>query len=158
MPTPNVTVVSIHGRRAGLYEGLLAPFGMHVGGEGLDGMLVSASPGLTATAGGTQALSAVVPATVARYSVVATAADGATLPRARLGMMIVVANDGANTMQLFGWPATQDTIDGVASATGVPVSAARRSVFYCVVEAVPAQGVAPLVPGAWISLGVAKST
>ncbi len=67
---------------------------------------------------------------------------GVTLPAATAGAMIAVFNGGANPVQVYG--AGTDTIDGVAAATGVPLTNAKRCLFIC------------FATGSWISaqLGV----
>lgn len=86
--------------------------------------------GLTAHAGGTQAAALALSATksVHRVSTVGTAADSVKLPAATgSGDVHVVINDAAaNSMQLFG--SGTDTIDAVATATGVAVAAAKRRI------------------------------
>jgi hypothetical protein len=49
---------------------------------------------------------------------VATAGDSVKLPASVAGLNITIINNGANVMQVFG--AGTDTINGVATATGVP--------------------------------------
>lgn len=84
----------------------------------LTGLLTeSAASGLTAAAGGTQAAALALTAEVNRVTTVATAADSVKLPPSAPGLTILVINQGANPMQVFG--AGTDTIDAVATATGV---------------------------------------
>lgn len=91
--------------------------------------LVSAAAAITATPGGTQVTSLVLAAQINQVSVVATGADGVRLPAAIVGMQIVIINDGANALQVFGHLTA--TIDGITSATGVALSAAKRATFHC---------------------------
>jgi len=85
---------------------------------------------ITAHAGGTQAAALALSASksVHRVTVVGTAADSVKLPAATgSGDMHIVANDdSAESLQLFG--AGTDTIDGVATATGVAVAAGKRRI------------------------------
>jgi hypothetical protein len=66
----------------------------------------------------------------------AAASTGVTLPSAAtvgIGSVVYVFNAGANAMQVYG--AGSDTIDGVAAATGVPLTNAKRSVYIVVAAA-----------------------
>jgi hypothetical protein len=101
--------------------------------------------GVTARAGGGKALATPLAYGMNRITIVATAADSVLLPKAADGAEVLVINDAAaNAAQVFG--AGTDTIDGVATATGVVLSAAKRAWFYC------------LTDGAWISLTGVKAT
>jgi hypothetical protein len=98
--------------------------------------------GLTAAAGGTQAgaLALAASKTVHNITTVATAADSVKLPLATgSGGMHWVKNSAAvNSLQLFG--SGTDTIDGVATATGVAVAAGKSRILY------------DLAAGQWVSL------
>lgn len=86
--------------------------------------------GLTATAGGTKALALALPASFNVLSVVATNGDSVLMPTDRqVGDEVIIVNDGAANAQVFG--AGTDTIDGVATATGVVLTAAKRCSYYC---------------------------
>jgi hypothetical protein len=85
---------------------------------------------LTATAGGTQAAALALTAQVNRVTTVANAADSVLLPASAPGLWVVVVNSGANAMQVFG--KGTDTIDGVATATGVSQSAGFAVMYTCV--------------------------
>lgn len=89
--------------------------------------------GLTAHSGGTQAAAlalAAAPTTVHEVTTVGAAADSVKLPLATgSGVVHVVKNSAAvNSMQLYG--SGTDTIDGVATATGVAVAAGKAR--YCI--------------------------
>lgn len=60
----------------------------------------------------------------------AAASTGVTLPAGVVGEEIIVVNAGANAIQVYG--NGSDTIDGVAGATGVPLTNGKRAVFMCV--------------------------
>lgn len=63
----------------------------------------------------------------------AASGTGATLPASAdvgIGGSVIVFNAGANAAQIYG--AGSDTIDGVAAATGVPLTNAKRAIFICV--------------------------
>lgn len=76
-------------------------------------------------------------------NVIATAAasTGVSLPAGRyVGQECYIYNDGANPAQVYGVIGGTDTIDGVAGATGVALTNARRARFRVV--AVSVAGVA----------------
>lgn len=101
---------------------------------------------ITATAGGVQATALSIKPTVAFHEVttVATAADAIKLPPAKPGEMHFIKNSGANSMQVFG--AGTDTIDSVATATGVAQEAGDAVIYVC------------LVAGNYIRLGGVATT
>jgi hypothetical protein len=116
--------------------------------EGLPGTesVFAAQDGVVATPGGT-ASNSVSLAKFEGYHIVtvANAADGVVLPPAKKGMRRILFNDGANAAQVFAGGGS--TIDGVAGATGVPLTNAKRAIFYCFSD------------GAWLSaqLGVVSA-
>lgn len=82
--------------------------------------------GITAKAGGTQDGTQLTEAN--NYiSVCATAGDSVVLPVAAAGMAIYVRNGGAKDAQVFG--VTPATINGVATATGVPLTAGTSATY-----------------------------
>lgn len=93
---------------------------LSVGAAGLE-------PAVTAHAGGTQAAAFALSATASFHdvTVVGTAADSVKLPLATgSGNIHWVKNSAAvNSLQLYG--AGTDTIDGVATATGVAIAAGK---------------------------------
>lgn len=97
----------------------------------------SSADGITAHAGGTKAAATVLTAQINRVSVCATPGDSVLLPAAIAGRVVDVFNDGATAMQVFG--AGTDTIDGVATGTGVVLSNSKRARYVC------------FTTGAWIS-------
>jgi hypothetical protein len=140
--------LSIHGRIFGLFRGLISLGDAFLGGDNFHGVLESTADGLVAT-GTNQATALQLSAVLNRFSTVA-ASTGAMLPVSQPGMTIEVINDGAQTLTVFPSNSANEvaapTIDGVAAATGVSVSSARRSMFKCTTA------------GTWFSYGVAKST
>jgi hypothetical protein len=102
---------------------LLNP-GEFVGGGGY-----SFADGLTATAGGTRAAALKLTAAINRVATCATAADSVSLPPAVGGQTIYVFNNGAAAMQVFGDPATSDTINAVAAGTGVSLAAGGKAIY-----------------------------
>ena len=101
---------------------------------------------LTAHAGGTKAAALSLKSTCSFHDVatVATAADSILLPQAKEGEFHFVKNSGAASMQVFGQGT--DTIDSVATGTGVAQLAGDGVLYYC------------LVPGNWIRLGGVSAT
>lgn len=100
--------------------------------------------GVTARAGGGKALATALAYGMNRITICATAADSVLLPRAADGAEVLVVNDGAAAAQVFG--GGTDTIDGIATGTGVVLTNARRTWFYCFTD------------GAWQSFQGLKST
>lgn len=60
----------------------------------------------------------------------AAASTGVILPVGVAGMRITVFNGGANAVQVYA--SASETIDGVAGATGVPLTNAKRADFFFV--------------------------
>lgn len=142
---PFANFLSLHGRLYGLFRGLISSGDAFLGGDGVHGILNSFTDTITAHAGGTQAAALALVSVVNRVTVVGTAADSVKLPPSTPGMSILIINDAAaNALQVFG--AGTDTIDGVATATGVALTAAKRAWFICATA------------GAWQSLTGVKST
>jgi hypothetical protein len=86
--------------------------------------------GITATAGGTKAAARVLTAAINVISVCATAADSVLLMPALAGLQTLVCNRGAASCQVFG--AGTDTIDDVATATGVAQATLKNALYTCV--------------------------
>ena len=84
---------------------------------------------LTAHAGGTQAAALALSATAKfhRVSTCATAGDSVSLPTAVANDWHYIRNDGAAACQVFG--AGTDTINGVATATGVSLPVGVGALF-----------------------------
>jgi hypothetical protein len=86
--------------------------------------------GLVATPGGVQATALLLPGVVNYVGTVATAADAVRLaPAPSLNDSILVVNQGAASMQVFG--SGTDTINGVATATGVAQAAGVAALYIC---------------------------
>ena len=103
---------------------------------------VALETGLTAHAGGGQGSALALSATKVVHNVatVGTAADSVALPAATgSGKLHFVKNSAAaNSLQLFG--AGTDTIDGVATGTGVAIAAGKARLLV------------DIASGAWVSL------
>lgn len=93
------------------------------------GVLTSGASALTAHAGGTQAAALALTAAINSVGTVGTIADSVKLPASVAGGIVVVVNDAALSLQAFG--ASTDTIDDVATATGVAVPGKSTAVFWC---------------------------
>jgi len=106
---------------------------------------VSTHNTITAHAGGGRTSAVALDKQVNRISVCATTADSVVLPAAVAGDFRAVFNDGAAAAQIFA--DGSDTIDDVAGATGVPLTNAKRAIYFC------------LTTGAWVSaqLGAASA-
>jgi len=105
---------------------------IRVSGQSLaDFMMVTPSAGLTAHAGGTQAAALALTAGVNYITTCATAGDSVRLPTSVAGLTVEVINAGAASCQVYG--AGTDTINNVATATGVPVAAGKTGYYRCAV-------------------------
>ena len=106
-----------------------------VGAGGLSsgpGLVTSSStPTITAFAGGGQTNAVALTATVNRLSVVAPQGDSVRLPTAVVGQAVVIDNRGAQAAQVFG--AGTDTINGIATATGISHGVNQIATYYCFV-------------------------
>lgn len=89
----------------------------------------SAADAITAFAGGGQTNATALPASFNRVATVATANDSVKLPASVAGRSVYVVNGSANSMQVFG--AGTDTIDDVATATGVAQAAGKSATYFC---------------------------
>lgn len=89
----------------------------------------SASNTLTAHAGGGQTNALQLTSELNRITTVATAGDSVMLPAAVQGLTILIDNAGANQMQVYG--NGTDTINGVATATGVSQMAGSEVIYVC---------------------------
>lgn len=90
---------------------------------------------ITATAAGTQANAALLTGTFCEVTTVATANDSVRLPLGAPGLWVAVRNSGAASMQVYG--SGTDTINGVATATGVAQANGASALYFCV-SAAPA--------------------
>ncbi len=96
----------------------------------IDSLALGSVDGLTARAGGGQASATLIPEVVARVGTVATAADSVKLPPAEAGLVVCLVNGHAtNSMQVFG--SGTDTINDVATATGVSQAAGKAAIYFC---------------------------
>lgn len=91
------------------------------------------SVAVTAHAGGTKALATSTGAAeLISIAVCATAADSVLIGQPALpGKLLVISNDGVASAQVFGQGT--DTINGVATATGVAQANGKTAVYSCAV-------------------------
>ncbi len=152
--------LSIHGSMLGLYRGLGTAGDAWLSSEDtslFQGVLEGVAAGLVSLAAqSSQALGLQLTAAVNQFATV-PGSTYANLPPAVIGMKITVINGGGSAIQICGSPATVDTIDSIASATGVTVTNGKNAIFIATVTAVPASGVVAAVPGAWFSIGGARA-
>lgn len=88
---------------------------------------------VTAAAGGTKAAALALTAGNVNISVCATAADSVLLPLAVAGLRMNIANNGAASAQVFG--AGTDTINDVATGTGVAQANGKSATYFCTASA-----------------------
>jgi hypothetical protein len=93
----------------------------------------SVEVGITATASGNQATARALTAAHNDVATVGTAADSVKLPLAVAGLRVYVENSSATSMQVFG--DGTDTINNVATATGVAQAGGKSAVYFCTVSA-----------------------
>lgn len=91
---------------------------------------LSREDGITATPGGTKAAARALKRSMNRISVCATAANSVLLPKAIAGSIVLLANSGVASAQVFG--KGDDTINGVATATGVAQGAGLSALYFCI--------------------------
>lgn len=114
----------------------------------------NASYGIIARAGGGNANATLLNGWLNTVTTVATANDSVMLPPGYAGMEIVVINNGANSLQVFGFMNTSpgdnvtDTIAPPASivqgTSGVPLPSGSVGLFYCMTgQGGPTNGVTP---------------
>lgn len=89
---------------------------------------------LTALAGGAKSGATLMAAVINRFTTVASANDSALLPASAAGLYVVVINNTANAMQIYG--SGTDTINGVATGTGISLTANSVGIYFCPVAGV----------------------
>ena len=144
-----LTAVGGSGAYSGTFDGVVGGVSPAAGtfmtftSTGLQAGSVAAT--VTAHAGGTQAAAFALTKQKNYISVCATGGDSVRLPASVAGMTVVIFNGGAASAQVYG--AGTDTIDGVATATGVPLANGKRAEYIC------------FAAGNWVSaqLGVASA-
>lgn len=89
---------------------------------------------VTAKSGGGQSSATALTKVYNNVTVAAAAGDSVALPAAVVGLSVIVANNSsspANPIQVFGNNAAGDTINGYATATGVPLGINSVAIFTC---------------------------
>lgn len=86
---------------------------------------------ITAFSGGGQSSAQALTSMLNRVATVAAQGDSVRLPASAPGLEIMVVNRGANSMQVFG--AGTDTINGIATATGISQGVNTAAVYTCAV-------------------------
>ena len=86
------------------------------------------SVGVTAHTGSSQGDGAIT-ATFVEIAVCANAGDAVTLPGAAAGKLVVIANNGANSADVF--PASGDKIDGGSANVAVALPAGQNRIYIC---------------------------
>ena len=78
---------------------------------------ISVSPAVTAYVSGGQTLATALTSTFNNITTAAAGAASVKLPASAVGLEVIVSNQGANAVQIFG--VSPDTINGVATGTGI---------------------------------------
>lgn len=100
-------------------------------------MASNTDTGITALAGGGQTNATLLTAQFNKVATVASGNDSVKLPQisavpntlGAVGSSVIVRNAAANSLQVFG--SGTDTINDVATATGVAVGAGKTAIFIC---------------------------
>lgn len=121
MPLPSGPIPGF-GRTIGLQSGPSL--------QKLADLIGSCQADLTAKAGGGKATALQLNAANVEIDVAATAADSVLLPLGYAGLQIFIANNGASSVQVFG--KGNDTINGIATATGVAQGNGVSALYVCI--------------------------
>jgi len=102
-----------------------------VGNATIGGSIIqTAASAITAYSGGGKTNAVLLTAAINHVTAVANAADSVKLPPAVVGASIIVVNgDASNSMQVFG--SGTDTINDVATGTGVAQAAGKSAIYSC---------------------------
>ena len=92
---------------------------------------ISVSPAVTAYVSGGQTLATALTSTFNNITTAAAGAASVKLPASAVGLEVIVSNQGANAVQIFG--VSPDTINGVATGTGISIPVGAIFVFTCAV-------------------------
>lgn len=90
------------------------------------------NPGLTAGTTQTQAGGTALKYGLNEVTSVANASDALTMPEAKKGSGVIIANDGGNAANLF--PASGDTINDAAQDAAVSVADNTLSLYFCATD------------------------
>ena len=105
----------------------------------VNGQNFNAQNGITAKAGGTQALATLLTPGAFLYEVdtVATTGDSVALPECVQGTAFMLRNAGAGTLDVYGNPTTNqltnalDTINGTAGTSAFTIATQVNTIFFC---------------------------
>lgn len=106
-------------------EGLATGFG----GPGLQ--TFSFTPTITAAATQTQAAATVLTTMINRVGTSAASGNGVALPASVVGLAITIINRGAQPIQVYGNNTAADTINGIATGTGVSQGINTSATYVC---------------------------
>lgn len=120
------------------------------GGPGLQ--TLSWTTGITAFSTGGQTNALALTSMLNRLNTVAAQGDSVRLPTANPGMMVVIDNQGAFAAQVFG--AGTDTINGIATATGISQGVKTVATYVCFVAGNWEVPITSLVSTAPVALSV----
>ena len=115
----NDIVARVNGLVAGTLSATINAFGLN---------LTNLTTGITAYAGGGQTDATPLTALVNVLGTVGTAADSVKLPApTKVGQVVYISNTTATSATVYG--AGTDTINGVATATGVALAAGKTGMY-----------------------------
>lgn len=95
-------------------------------------LFLGATAAIVAHSGGGQASATALTTGINRVGTVAAAADSVKLPAALAGAICIITNAGAFSMQVFG--AGTDTINSIATATGIPHPVGASRLYSCAAD------------------------
>lgn len=93
-------------------------------------LIGSVQNNIVAKAGGTKALATQLTAAFCHVITCATNGDSVKLPPGYPGLEVIISNSGAADLQVFGYG--NDTINGIATATGVTQADPLTALYKCV--------------------------
>lgn len=86
---------------------------------------------ITAKAGGTQAAAVQLTSTLNKITVCATAGDSVAAPKAVAGSVVIVENQGAQSLNVFPKVGSGDTINAAATTVAYAVAAGKTAQLIC---------------------------
>ena len=106
---------------------------------------------MTAFAGGGQTNATQIVDMCVEVATVATAADSMKLPIAVAGKTVYIVSSASNYFQLYGNGI--DTINDIATGTGISVGGGTRTGFFCTKSASPGSSTTAATGGEWYAFG-----
>jgi hypothetical protein len=122
----------------------------HIGQFALNAPVMTGSEaaGVAALAGGAQVGATVLPDGCNKVTTVTSGNDSVSLPIAVAGKIVFLTNrGGGNSLQVFG--AGIDTINAVATGTGVALTSTKNAVFFCTRSSNAGNAVTAATAGEW---------